>query len=58
MQKTRRVPRGKAVAYYYLKTENKKFITQRAKKALLSESAFLDIVLDNVRKEKKAFLVC
>lgn len=50
----RRTPRGKAVTYLYLKTDNKKFIRARAKQANLTESVFVDKIIEYFRNDKKA----
>ena len=51
------IPKGKTQLYCYVKEENKKFLRNKAKEFLISESKILDAILDKVRENGASFKI-
>lgn len=51
------IPKGKTQLYCYVKEENKKFLRNKAKEFLISESKILDAILDKVRENGTSFKI-
>lgn len=51
------IPKGKTQLYCYVKQENKKFLSSKAKEFLISESKILDAILDKVRENGASFKI-
>ena len=51
------LPKGKTQLYCYVKEENKKFLRNKSKEFLISESKILDAILDKVRENGSSFKI-